>query len=329
MKYKDAGVDIEKGDLFVEKIKRLVGSTYNDRVVSGVGGFSALYKISGDRVLSAATDGVGTKVLLAIETNTFKGIGQDLVAMCVNDILCSGAYPLFFLDYYATGKLEIETSVAVLESIVNACKESEIALIGGETAEMPGLYKKDDFDLAGFAVGEANVADLFTDRTFIDGDVVIGVASSGFHSNGYSLLRQTPDLTTSEKVALLEPTKLYVKLVKAIRSEFGSSILALSHVTGGGYQNLPRWSDSFDVIINNGPTFKELPKIMQICLEKLSLTSEEAYSTFNMGIGLGIVCKKEKADSLMSFLQRRGEKAWKLGYVTRGKGELVRNFSCQ
>jgi phosphoribosylformylglycinamidine cyclo-ligase len=329
MDYKSAGVDIEKGDLFVEKIKTLVGSTYNDRVVSGVGGFSALYKISEDRILSAATDGVGTKLLLAIETGNFKGIGQDLVAMCVNDILCSGAYPLFFLDYYATGKLDLPTSLSVLESIVGACRESEIALIGGETAEMPGLYKDNDLDLAGFAIGEAKPSEIFTAADIREGDVVIGVASSGFHSNGYSLLRQTPRLNHEEKLALLEPTRLYVKLVKALRQKFADSIVGLSHITGGGFHNFPRWSEDFDVVIHNAPKFEELPPIMQTCLKRLDLDAEEAYKTFNMGIGLGILCRKESADSLMSFLQARGEKVWKLGEIHRGKGELVRNFSCQ
>lgn len=328
MDYKSAGVDIEKGDLFVDKIKALVGSTYNDRVVSGVGGFSALYKISEDRILSAATDGVGTKLLLAIETGNYEGIGQDLVAMCVNDILCSGASPLFFLDYYATGKLDLNVSVKVLESIVKACLESEIALIGGETAEMPGLYKVEDIDLAGFAIGEAKPHEIFAGKNISEGDVVIGVASSGFHSNGYSLLRKTPGLTTEEKLALLSPTRLYVKLVKALRKDFSSEVLGLSHITGGGYQNLPRWSHDFDVVVDNGPSFQELPEIMQTCLKRLDLKAEEAYTTFNMGIGLAILCKRAQAEEVMGFLQRRGEKAWKLGHVKKGNGELVRNFSC-
>jgi phosphoribosylformylglycinamidine cyclo-ligase len=329
MDYKSAGVDIEKGDLFVDKIKSLVGSTYNDRVISGVGGFSALYKVSEDRILSAATDGVGTKLLLAIETGAYDGIGQDLVAMCVNDILCSGASPLFFLDYYATGKLDLNVSVKVLESIVNACIESEIALIGGETAEMPGLYQEKDIDLAGFAIGEAKPTEIFNGKDISDGDVVIGVASSGFHSNGYSLLRKTPNLSIEEKKSLLTPTRLYVKLVKAIRKDFSGSILGLSHITGGGFHNLPRWSETFDVIVDNGPSFEELPQIMQTCLQRLDIKAEDAYTTFNMGIGLAILCKADTANALMSFLQRRGEKAWKLGSVKRGNGELVRNFSCQ
>ncbi|MCB0348939.1 MAG: phosphoribosylformylglycinamidine cyclo-ligase [Bdellovibrionales bacterium] len=329
MDYKAAGVDVEKGDLFVEKIKKLVGSTYNDKVVSGVGGFSALYKIADDRVLSAATDGVGTKLLLAIETKNYSGIGQDLVAMCVNDILCSGAYPLFFLDYYATGKLDLEVSVQVLESIVAACLESEIALIGGETAEMPGLYSENDLDLAGFAIGDAKTTDIFTGENISEGDVVLGLASSGFHSNGYSLLRKTPGLTMEEKNLLLEPTKLYVKVVKALRESYKSDIVGLSHITGGGFENLPRWSDAFDVIIDNGPCFEELPRIMQTCLHRLELKPDDAYSTFNMGIGLAILCKKQRAEEVVSFLQRRGEKVWKLGHVIKGNGKLVRNFSCQ
>ncbi len=329
MDYKAAGVDVEKGDYFVEKIKKVVGSTYNDRVISGVGGFSALYKISEDRILSAATDGVGTKLLLAIETKDFTGIGQDLVAMCVNDILCSGAYPLFFLDYYATGKLDLEVSQAVVESIVKACIESEIALIGGETAEMPGLYKENDLDLAGFAIGEANPNEIFNDHNITDGDVVIGVASSGFHSNGYSLLRQTPDLSLNEKKQLLEPTRLYVKLVKKLRKDFADEILGLSHITGGGFENLPRWSPQFDVVVDNGPSFSDLPFIMQTCLRRLAIKPSEAYTTFNMGVGLGILCKKQSAEKVLGFLQRSGEKAWEMGYVVKGKGELIRNFSCQ
>src|SRR5690606_30350661 len=217
MNYKEAGVDVELGDQFVEKIKNLVGRTYNENVVSGVGGFAALYKIGHDRFLATGTDGVGTKVKIAAELNIHNTIGIDLVAMCANDIACTGARPMFFLDYLACGKLEPSIHVDVIAGIAKACEEVGMALIGGETAEMPGVYAAGIYDLAGFAVGEVYAKDLLSADKVKPGQQLIGIASSGFHSNGYSLIRKLVNDDEIElKKKLLTPTKLYGPLIQKL-----------------------------------------------------------------------------------------------------------------
>ena len=244
MDYKEAGVDVEKGDAFVEKIKSFIKDTYTDEVVSGVGGFAALYSIDEDRYLAAGTDGVGTKVKLAQELNLHHTIGQDLVAMCMNDVICTGARPMFFLDYLACGKLDLEVHAKIVEGIAKACKEIKCALIGGETAEMPGVYAEGVYDLAGFAVGDVMKANWLGPDKVKAGDTLVGIASSGFHSNGYSLVRKlVKENETELKKELLTPTKLYVNQVMQLLKIQRDNIHGLAHITGGGFHNIPRMNE--------------------------------------------------------------------------------------
>jgi phosphoribosylformylglycinamidine cyclo-ligase len=226
--YKESGVDIEKGDLFVERITKMVRSTYNKQVVSGIGGFCALYALDPERYLASSTDGVGTKIKLAIELNRHDTIGIDLVAMCVNDLICSGARPLFFLDYFASSNLDLNVSESVLKGIVEGCLQAQMALIGGETAEMPGMYQAGDYDLAGFSVGEVHKVDLIDGLNLKDGDSLLGIASSGFHSNGFSLVRKLLELKNADddlKMDCLTPTKIYVKSILSLLKSHKKNIL--------------------------------------------------------------------------------------------------------
>lgn len=317
--YKDSGVDIEKGDQLVEKIKAKVKSTYGDRVVGGVGGFACLYKV-GDRYLSAGTDGVGTKLKLAFECGIHNTVGIDLVAMCVNDILCTGARPLFFMDYLATGRLELETSEAIIEGIVQGCHESEAALIGGETAEMPGMYNEGEYDLAGFSVGEVYPDKLLGGDKVMPGQTIIGLASSGFHSNGYSLLRKVlSENPTRDKAEFLTPTKIYWKSVKDLLNS--NLITGMSHITGGGVQNIPRMNNSVGYEMDQSvddyfsthakgpyPWVKEQGRISTV----------EMLKTFNCGIGL--VLTTAKPDEVLEHFKEIGEDAKVLGKVSEKAG---------
>ncbi len=319
MDYKTAGVDIEKGDRFVGSIKNLVQSTMNEKVVSGIGGFAALYEVRPNFYLASATDGVGTKLRLAQVLNKHDSIGIDLVAMCVNDLICVGARPLFFLDYYATGKLNEEHGFEIVKGIVDGCKQSSMALIGGETAEMPGIYKDEDYDLAGFCVGEATKEDLLPIESIVDGDRVIGLASSGFHSNAYSLVRKMiHDDETEIQSQALTPTRIYVDLIQSLRQKFGSSIKGLAHITGGGWENLLRLRDDFSFCIEHKP--QNLPAPMPEILSRLDLPDEELYRTFNMGVGLMLVTDREK--EVLEFLQEQQEQAWSLGFLQKGEKKL-------
>ena len=252
MDYKSSGVDIDLGDKFVDRIKRMVGRTHDARTVSSVGGFAALYKMDEDRFLAASTDGVGTKIKLAIETGIHHTIGIDLVAMCVNDLLCTGARPLFFLDYFASGKLNLDVGEKVLEGIVEGCIQGKLALIGGETAEMPGMYHGGDYDLAGFSVGEVFKEELLDGSRIANRDTLIGIASSGFHSNGFSLVRKVIEKETNEehrqklKVDCLTPTRIYVDTFNALRSALGQNLKGLANITGSGLLNIPRMNENFD-----------------------------------------------------------------------------------
>lgn len=317
--YKDAGVDRDLGDQFVDRIKKKVLSTYNAHVLDGVGGFASLYKC-GDRILAAGTDGVGTKLKLAQMLNLHSTIGIDLVAMCINDVICTGARPMFFLDYFATGKLEIEVSTAVIEGIVSACKESELALIGGETAEMPGLYREGEYDLAGFALGEVFPKDLLDGKSIVEGDHLIGLASSGFHSNGYSLVRK---LIREDEIQLLKealtPTRLYWNVVKELLEN--KLIKGLAHMTGSGVHNIPRMNGSFDYILENMPAINELPHVMRTVCERSGLESEELYQTFNMGIGMVLVT--EDPIAVESYLMDKKEPYFWLGTVRNGNGQVL------
>jgi phosphoribosylformylglycinamidine cyclo-ligase len=320
--YKDAGVDIEKGDLFVERIKKMVGSTYNDRVTSGVGGFASLYSMGDGRYLASGTDGVGTKLLLAQECDLHDTIGIDLVAMCVNDILCTGARPLFFLDYLACGKLDLERQSLVMKGIVEGCLQGKMALIGGETAEMPGLYQEGHYDLAGFAVGEVYEKDLLDGKKLSDGVSIVGVASSGPHSNGYSLIRKLLGSDNHDlKRAAMTPTKIYVDVVEELRKLHPDSILGLAHITGGGFTNMARLSKNLDVSIDFLPDYCEIPPIFKFLAQESALSIEELYRTFNMGVGLAIMTNKPT--QVCEYFKQNQMKAWKLGTLKKGEGRTL------
>ncbi len=319
MDYRQAGVDIELADKFVERIKRMVGSTHDDRVVSGVGGFAALYRLDEKRMLAASTDGVGTKIKLAIETGIHHTIGEDLVAMCVNDLLCTGARPLFFLDYFATGKLELAVAEDVLRGIVNGCKKGRMALIGGETAEMPGMYQPGDYDLAGFSVGEVFQEDLLDGSRVTAGQQLIGIASSGFHSNGYSLVRklleQIPEPTERAQLTreALTPTRIYVDLIQGLREHMGESLTGISNITGSGMLNVPRMNLQLSYHLERMPLMSELPAVMSRLCALSQLSPLELARTFNMGLGLVIATDQPRR--AMEWLAARGEKAWLVGHV--------------
>ncbi|MFP5385415.1 MAG: phosphoribosylformylglycinamidine cyclo-ligase [Bacteriovoracia bacterium] len=322
MDYREAGVDVEKGDLFVEKIKSFIKDTYTDQVVSGVGGFAALYEIDDDRYLATGTDGVGTKVKLAQELGIHDTIGQDLVAMCVNDVICTGARPLFFLDYLASGKLDLEVHSRLVEGIARSCKEIKCALIGGETAEMPGVYDTGVYDLAGFCVGEVSKENWLGPHKVEAGDTLVGIASSGFHSNGYSLVRKlVQDHETQLKKELLTPTKLYVNQVMTLLKKQRSNIHGIAHITGGGFHNIPRMNEELGYEIINLPDDSFRPKAMNTIIERSKLSKESLYETWNMGIGLVIAC--EDPELLMKELREMDEKAMVLGKVSFRKGMTI------
>lgn len=322
MDYKEAGVDVEKGDLFVEKIKKFIKDTYTDQVVSGVGGFAALYAIDEDRYLAAGTDGVGTKVKLAQELDLHHTIGQDLVGMCVNDVICTGARPLFFLDYLASGKLDLPVHTKLVEGIAKACKEVKCALIGGETAEMPGVYETGVYDLAGFCVGEVMKENWLGPERVKIGDTLVGIASSGFHSNGYSLVRKLVEAHETElKKELLTPTKLYVNQILALLKKQKSNIHGLAHITGGGFHNIPRMNEELGYKITNLPPDSMRSNAMNTIIARSKLNQEALYETFNMGIGMVIACADPAL--LMKELELMDEKVMILGKVTEGAGLIL------
>lgn len=322
--YKQSGVDIDLADKFVDKIKLMVGKTHDSRTMAAVGGFAALYKMDEERFLAASTDGVGTKIKLAMETNTHNTIGIDLVAMCVNDLICTGARPLFFLDYFATGKLELGVAEKVLEGIVEGCLQGKLALIGGETAEMPGMYSHGDYDLAGFSVGEVYKKDLLDGTQIKAGDTLVGIASSGFHSNGYSLVRKVIDtvedkeLKAKLKKECLTPTKIYVKTIEHLRKTIGPSVKGLANITGSGMLNVPRMNEGFDYEISYLP--EDIPWAMKEVMNRTSLNREELANTFNMGIGL--VLATDNPEEALVALKAADEKAWVIGKVVPGKGDV-------
>jgi len=328
--YRDAGVDIDAGDELVERIKPVVKRTLRKEVLAGVGGFGALVEVPLDRykkpVLVSGTDGVGTKLRLAIDTGRHDKIGIDLVAMCVNDIVVSGAEPLFFLDYYATGKLRVDVAEAVIRGIAEGCLLAGCALVGGETAEMPGMYHGDDYDLAGFAVGVVEKDRIIDGSATATGDVVIGLASSGPHSNGYSLIRKLISVAQANEKTQLEgrplfdrlltPTRIYVKSLLALAQEVG--VKGFAHITGGGLtDNIPRvLPDGLEVVLErkswaSDPVFEWLAATGRI-------TSAEMYRTFNCGIGMVVVVAPRDADFTLAQLAKLGETASVIGQVGRG-----------
>ncbi|MBY0517468.1 MAG: phosphoribosylformylglycinamidine cyclo-ligase [Bacteriovoracaceae bacterium] len=313
MNYKKSGVDIDLADKFVDRIKMMVGETHDDRVVTSVGGFASLYKMDKDRFIAASTDGVGTKIKLAIELGVHDTIGIDLVAMCVNDLICTGARPLFFLDYFASGRLDLNVGESVLRGIVKGCREARLALIGGETAEMPGMYLEGDYDLAGFSVGEVFSEDLIDGSTLESGDTLIGLSSSGFHSNGYSLVRQILELDPSLKSDALTPTKIYVDIIQSLKECLGSSLKGMANITGSGVLNIPRMNLEKSYHLDSWPQLSEVPSIIAQVTQKTELSQVELLKTFNMGVGFVIATNEpEKA---MNFLMQRQERAWIIGRV--------------
>ena len=325
--YKDSGVDIDKVDVFVNKISQMVKSTYNQSVVSGVGGFCALYKMDQDRFLASSTDGVGTKLKLAIDLNQHDTIGIDLVAMCVNDLICSGARPLFFLDYFASSKLNLTTSEQIIKGIVEGCLQAKMALIGGETAEMPGMYQPGDYDLAGFSVGEVFTHNLVDGLKLKEGDTLVALQSSGFHSNGYSLVRKIlTDIAekklTSEnyqklKTECLTPTKIYVSSILHLLDKYKDNIKGLANITGSGFLNIPRMNEKFNYHVTKTA---ELPAFMQTVCEMSGLSPLELHKTFNMGVGF--VIATDKPEQVMTELKEFGEKSFVLGHVKKGEGKV-------
>lgn len=340
LSYKDAGVDIDAGEALVQRIKSVAKSTTRPEVVGGLGGFGALCRIpTGYKspLLVSGTDGVGTKLKLALQLDRHDTIGIDLVAMCVNDLLVCGAEPLFFLDYYATGKLDVDTAADVVTGIGEGCKQSNCALIGGETAEMPGMYQDEDYDLAGFCVGVVEESEVITGDNVAEGDVLIGIASSGAHSNGYSLIRKVievsgVDIANSDQNldgkpiadALMAPTKIYVKSIQALQKQLGNSKLhAMSHITGGGFtENLPRvLPQSLAAKINTHSW--EMPELFKWLQQHGNIEQSEMYRTFNCGVGFVVVVPAEVADSTVNILNEVGEKAFKLGEIIARENDAV------
>ncbi|MBY6200518.1 phosphoribosylformylglycinamidine cyclo-ligase [Maritalea mobilis] len=332
--YAEAGVDIDAGNALVDAIKPAAAATRRPGVVDGLGGFGALFDLKaagyGDPVLVAATDGVGTKLKIAIETEAFDTIGIDLVAMCVNDLVCQGAEPLFFLDYFATGKLEVGAAARIVTGIAEGCRLSGCALIGGETAEMPGMYAPGDFDLAGFAVGAMERGQGLP-AGVAEGDVLLGLASDGVHSNGYSLVRkvvdrsgldwQAPAPFASEQslgTALLTPTRLYVKpVLAAVRA---GGVHALAHITGGGLtENLPRvLPEGLGAEIDLSSW--TLPPVFAWLAAEGALETPELLKTFNAGIGMVLSVAADRADAVADLLSSEGETVCRIGQVVAGQG---------
>jgi len=338
LSYRDAGVDIDAGNELVNRIKPHVKSTLRPEVIGGLGGFGALFEIPLHKykspVLVSGTDGVGTKLKLAIETGLHDGIGIDLVAMCVNDLIVQGAEPLFFLDYYATAKLDLEIAETVIKSICEGCKQAGASLIGGETAEMPGMYANDDYDMAGFCVGIVEKEKIITGQTVAAGDVLIGLASSGPHSNGYSLIRKVLELhpgilnktfeASSDKTfgdILLTPTRIYVKSVLSVMQQI--NIKSIAHITGGGLsENLPRVMPEHltaDITLSSWT----VPAIFLWLQEQGNINQDEMLRTFNCGIGLVLCVSSEDANNCIQSLNQLGETAYQIGTIIPFKQAAV------
>ena len=339
MDYKKAGVDIEAGYKSVELMKEHVKKTMRPEVLGGLGGFSGAFSLSKikdmeDPVLLSGTDGCGTKVKLAIIMDKHSTIGIDAVAMCVNDIACAGGEPLFFLDYIACGKNYPEKIASIVKGVAEGCLQSEAALIGGETAEHPGLMPEEDYDLAGFAVGVCDKKDMITGEHLQAGDVLIGMASTGVHSNGFSLVRKifnidessarryVPEFGKTLGEELLTPTKIYVKAVESLLSV--CPVKAISHITGGGfYENIPRMmTDGLTAKIEKAAV-PVLP-VFEVMAKTGNIPERDMFNTFNMGVGMVLTVAPEDADKAIAILQAHGEDAYRLGTIVEGDGvELV------
>jgi phosphoribosylformylglycinamidine cyclo-ligase len=331
--YRDAGVDIDAGNALVERIKPIVAKTRRTGVVSGIGGFGALFELPLDRyrqpLLVSGTDGVGTKLKLAIDSGRHQTIGIDLVAMCANDIVVQGAEPLFFLDYYATGKLDVEVAADVIQGIGRGCELAGAALIGGETAEMPGMYGQDDYDLAGFCVGIVEKDRLIDGRSVRPGDILIGLPASGPHSNGYSLIRKILEVTGNQADViledralldwLLEPTRIYVKPLLALLEQV--EVHSLCHITGGGLpENLPRMLPD-NTLARIERSSWQWPAIFSWLQEQGQVENFEMYRTFNCGVGMVVCLPATEITQCLSILADNGIEGWVLGSVEKAEGE--------
>ena len=334
LSYKDAGVDIDAGNALVDRIKDVCKKTHRPEVLGNIGGFGALFDLPRgyeEPALVAGTDGVGTKLRLALDLNKHDTVGIDLVAMCVNDLIVQGAEPLFFLDYYATGKLDVDVASDVVTGIAEGCQQSGCSLIGGETAEMPGMYEGDDYDLAGFCVGIVDKKKIIDGSKVKSGDVLLGLASSGPHSNGYSLIRKILEVSEADinqefddgktlGETLLEPTKIYVKPLLRLFKEV--EVKALSHITGGGLQeNLPRVLPKQAKAVVNTNAWS-MPKVFQWLQQEGNVDRLEMYRTFNCGIGMVLVVSKENAERAKDMLEMMGETVYTVGHIeTREENE--------
>lgn len=335
MDYKTSGVDIEAGYKSVELMKEHVKKTMREEVLGGLGGFSGAFSLAKikemeEPVLLSGTDGCGTKVKLSIVMDKHDTIGIDAVAMCVNDIACAGGEPLFFLDYIACGKNYPEKIADIVKGVAEGCLQSEAALIGGETAEHPGLMPEEDYDLAGFAVGVADKKDMITGENLTDGDVLIGMASSGVHSNGFSLVRKIFEITKESLntyydelgktlgETLLAPTRIYVKALKSIKNA-GVTVKACSHITGGGfYENVPRMlKDGVHAVIEKDSY--PVPPIFKLMAEKGNVEEQMMYNTFNMGIGMIVAVDKDDVDKAMEAIMAAGDTPYVIGHIKAGE----------
>lgn len=333
LSYKDAGVDINAGNALVERIKPEVKRTTRAEVIGGLGGFGALCAIPSkykEPILVSGTDGVGTKLRLAIDLKKHDTIGIDLVAMCVNDLVVQGAEPLFFLDYYATGKLDVDVATDVVKGIADGCVQSGCALVGGETAEMPGMYHAGDYDLAGFCVGVVEKSEIIDGSRVKNGDALIALGSSGPHSNGYSLVRKVIDVAgvnpatelldnkpLSEHV--LAPTKIYVKSVLALIKQ--ADVHAIAHLTGGGFwENIPRVLPKNTKAVIDEKSWK-WPSVFNWLQEKGNIDTYEMYRTFNCGVGMVIALPQEQVDTALAILKQAGENAWLIGHIEHAEDD--------
>lgn len=334
LSYRDAGVDIDAGDALVDRIKPLAKKTLREGVLGGIGGFGALFEVPKrykEPVLVSGTDGVGTKLKLAFELNRHDTVGQDLVAMSVNDILVQGAESLFFLDYFACGKLDVDTAASVVGGIAKGCELAGCALIGGETAEMPGMYPDGEYDLAGFAVGVVEKSKIIDGSTIQPGDVILGLASSGAHSNGYSLVRKVierakPDMNApfdgdrTLADVVMAPTRIYVKQMLAVMQKV--SVKGMAHITGGGLtENVPRvLSDQVTAVIDKSAWAR--PKLFQWLQAQGNVAEAEMHRVFNCGIGMVVVVAPEQESRALALLRDAGETVWPIGAIrSRGPGQ--------
>lgn len=335
MDYKNAGVDIEAGYLSVELMKKHVKETMRPEVLGSLGGFSGAFSLSAIKnmekpTLVSGTDGVGTKIKLAFLLDRHDTVGIDCVAMCVNDIACAGGEPLFFLDYIACGKNHPEKIASIVKGVAEGCKQSGAALIGGETAEHPGLMPEDEYDLAGFAVGVVDEKDMITGETIKPGDVLVGIASSGVHSNGFSLVRKVFDMTKESLdtyydvlgktlgEALIEPTRIYVKALREVK-DAGVTVKACSHITGGGfYENIPRMlPDGVKAVVKKNSY--DIPAIFKLLQEKGGITEQMMYNTYNMGLGMIVAVDPADVDKATAAIEAAGEKCFIVGDIQDGE----------